>query len=208
MKHLFFSLMSLLPLSLWGIVDTRSAGYSKTFIDFTSEGGNYPIRIERTYNSRSLYNGLFGFGWCSNIETRLDVLPDGSIKVTECGGGMEILYHRKGKIPDVSLHINSILEELKKRKVQMNAASLEKLKKDLEQSQTLRADFLQALGLKGKAKPGGRYNAKGRANEYITVSSRGYIRRLANGVKEVFSQEGRLLESSDDRGKIEMEWKP
>ena len=123
-------------------------------MDFKTEGPGFPLSIKRTYNSRSLYNGFFGFGWCSNLETRLSELPDGSIKVVECGGGMEIFYHLKNKVPNVSLYVNSILKEIKKRKVRMSSKALKKLEEDLFQSQTLRADFLKALDLKGQAKKG------------------------------------------------------
>ena len=68
MKKMFFLIAAFFPLSVFGIVDTRSAGYSKTFVDFRSPGTGFLLTAERTYNSRSLYNGLFGFGWCSNLE--------------------------------------------------------------------------------------------------------------------------------------------
>ncbi len=32
-----------------------------------------PAFLSRTYNSRSLWNGIFGFGWCADFEKRLDV---------------------------------------------------------------------------------------------------------------------------------------
>ena len=63
-------------------------------------------------------------------------------------------YHLKNKVPDVNLYVNSILKELKKRKVRMSDKALKKLEEDLFQSQTLRADFLKALDLKGQAKKG------------------------------------------------------
>jgi len=54
-------------------------------------------KIVRTYNSRSLFSGMFGFGWCSDFETSMEVNAEGNIKVKECGGGMGsyILTSRK-----------------------------------------------------------------------------------------------------------------
>lgn len=207
MKNMLILTVLFFPLTVFGIVDMRSSGYSKTFVDFKSEGAGFNLEIKRTYNSRSLHNGLFGFGWCSNLETRLSVLPDGSIKVVECGGGMEVLYHPKGKVPDVDFYVNSILKKLKAQKAVKSKKNLKKLKRDLLKSQHLRADFLEALGIKGRAETGLKYYAQGRAKEYIVVHSRGYTRQLPNGFKENFDQKGRLIKSSNKQSRIEISWK-
>ena len=205
-RFIFLFSLFVYPFFSFGIVDTRSAGYSKTFVDFLATDSSYPMEINRTYNSRSIYNGLFGFGWCSNFETRLSVLPDQSIKIVECGGGMEILYHLPGKNPDVQMYVDQILAELKKRKVKMPASKLQKLREDLLNSQNLRADFLKSLDIKGKALRGKKYLAKGRAKETLVYTSRGYRRLLPNGYEELFNNEGRLIESRYKGSKIEISW--
>lgn len=68
------------------IVDMANGNYSETWEDI--ELGS--ISLARTYNSRSAYNGLFGYGWCTDFETSLAVQLPGQITVTECGAGMEI----------------------------------------------------------------------------------------------------------------------
>ena len=205
MKALFLFISAFLPLSSVGLVDTRSAGYSKTFKDFEKEG----LSIERSYNSRSLYNGLFGFGWCSNMETRLDTLPDGSIKSVECGGGMEIIYFPKNKVPNVNLYVKHILRGVKKKKPLLSEKKLATLKKDLLESENLRAAFMESLDIKGKTPQAGiKHYAEGRFGEYIIPNSKGYIRYLPIGVKETFNREGLLVKSSNSQGHIEIEWKP
>ena len=206
MKKSFLLSFCIFPIFSLAIVDTRSAGYSKTFVDFKANNSTHPLEIKRTYNSRSIYNGLYGFGWCSNIETQLRVLPDETIKVVECGGGMEILYHPKGKIPDTNLYVNRILAELKKRKIKMSEKNLNQLKKDLLTSKNLRANFLNTLNIRGTASKGLKYYAKGRSKEYIVVASSGYIRKLPNGFREVFNKEGRLVESSYNTNKVQLSW--
>ena len=129
MKKIYFLTLCFFPILSFAIVDTRSAGYSKTFLDFKAKNSSPLMEIKRTYNSRSIYNGLFGFGWCSTIETQLKVLPDQTIKVVECGGGMEILYHPKGKVPKIDFYVERILEELKKRKIKMSSKKLAQFKK-------------------------------------------------------------------------------
>ncbi len=208
MRKAFILSACLASFSAFGIVDTRSAGYSKTFVDFKSQGPGSALEIKRTYNSRSLYNGLYGFGWCSNLETRLSALPDDSLKAVECGGGMEVVYHPKGKAPNIKLYVESIMAKLKTRKLKMSQKALAKLRADLLQSPNLRAEFLDALDIKGQAKAGIKYYAQGRVKEYIAVTSKGYTRHLPNGIKENFDKQGRLIRSADRNGHIEIAWQP
>lgn len=195
------------PLFAFGIVDTRSAGYSKTFTDFKAKSGSSLLKLNRTYNSRSIYNGLFGFGWCSNFETRLTILPDHkSIKIIECGAGREIVYHPKGNPPNVKLFVKKILNAIQAKKIKMQAKALSKLKKDLLQSPNLRSLFLKELNLKGKIDSKIKYLAKGRGTEYVFSTSRGFVRKMPNGEKQIFNKSGRLIEISDGNKKIEISW--
>ena len=188
------------------VVDTQSAGYSKTFVDFKSEGVGFPLKVERTYNSRSLYNGLFGYGWCSNLETRLTALPDNSVKSVECGGGLEIFYYPKDKSGNVDLQVRLILKGIRKS-AQLSASQMKTLKRDLLQSQTLRADFMEALDIKGKITAGVKYYANGRASEYVVLREGWLTRHLPNGVSEVFNRAGRLVRAFDKAGnKIDITW--
>ena len=208
MKKFILSIGLLFPLISFGIVDIRSAGYSKTFVDFKASAPGFVLKVERAYNSRSLFNGLFGFGWCSNFETQLEVLPDNSLKVAECGGGMETFYYPKDKKENVNLQVNLILREIKQNNTMKNPKSLMQLEKDLVQSQTLRADFLKALKIKGEATKGLVYYASGKSNEYIIVQTKGYKRHLPNGLSEIFNIKGQLKRSFDKFGNaIDIFWR-
>lgn len=194
------------PMVSLAVVDTQSAGYSKTFIDFKSEGSGFPLKVERTYNSRSLYNGLFGYGWCSNFETRMIALPDNSVKSVECGGGLEIFYYPKNKSGNVDLQVSLILKGMRKS-AQLSGSQMKTLKKDLRQSQTLRADFMEALDIKGKITPGVKYYANGRASEYVILREGWLTRYLPNGISEVFNKNGRLVRAFDKSGnRIDITW--
>ncbi len=77
MRHQIKLLLLNIPLmipSAHSAVNMKDASFQRTFTD----GG----MITRTYSSRSLYNGLFGFGWCSNLESRLKI--DKEITLIEC----------------------------------------------------------------------------------------------------------------------------
>ena len=205
-KKISLLVLFLFSLSSLAIIDTRSAGYSRVDKDFQASGAGFELKVEKAYNSRSLYNGLFGYGWCSNFETRLDTLPGNIIRGVECGGGMEIVYHPEKQGLNIGTQVNSILTELKKRR-KMNKKTLQKLERDLRQSQTLRNDFLTALQLKGKVTSGLKYYANGRSNEYIISKNNKLHRHLPNGVSEVFDSGGRLSRVYDKFGNyIDFNW--
>lgn len=209
MKHIIFFVFLSFPFLSAGIMDTRSAGYSKTFVDWKREGSGFALRIERSYNSRSLYNGIFGFGWCSNFETRMDAMPDNSLKAVECGGGQETLYYQKGKSVDAALQTKAIIDKMKQRR--MSKKDLRKLEQDLLRSQTLRSDFIGALKLKGKVREGAKHYASGRSNEYVIPlkGGGGFRRVLPTGISEVFNNDGRLVKVTDRQGNfIDLSWKP
>ena len=78
------------------MVDMRNSNFSRTWVDYESKG-NPLLKVSRSYRSRSLFNGFFGFGWCSNYEDRLEVNPEKNrLMFKECGDGQEVEY-RKGK---------------------------------------------------------------------------------------------------------------
>lgn len=53
-------------------VNMKDASYYKTWIDLEIQKGSQVFQLRRTYSSRSLHQGLFGFGWCSDFEKSLD----------------------------------------------------------------------------------------------------------------------------------------
>lgn len=97
------------PLPSWGGVNMKSGSFSKTWLDL---GG-----LSRTYDSHSMHDGLFGFGWCSELETRLR-FGDGGPLLERCGrvvpgarvarrretyvfaarGGSELVFDRLGRL--------------------------------------------------------------------------------------------------------------
>ena len=79
----------------FALVDMNNASYSNTWIDLEVPGPGYQLRVMRAYKSRTLFNGMYGFGWCSEYETLLKETPEGGVKVSECGDGQEVFYSKK-----------------------------------------------------------------------------------------------------------------
>lgn len=69
--------------------------FSRTFFDLqiSLDGTDGRPVIERTYNSLVKQKGLFGAGWCSNLETTV-FFSDDYIYFSECGFGEEETFKR------------------------------------------------------------------------------------------------------------------
>lgn len=88
MKLLSFFLISLL-FSIWSYasVDVRNGNFFFSFVDgeFSSEDNFW--QIQRSYNSRSNRVGLFGWGWCTPLETKLEIVSTDELRIQNCGSG-------------------------------------------------------------------------------------------------------------------------
>src|SRR3954467_12170508 len=67
-------------------VSVKNGNFFIGYTDIIYQGGFEP-KIERVYNSKSPFKGMFGWGWGCEYELRLDVLPEGAVVVHEYGGG-------------------------------------------------------------------------------------------------------------------------
>ncbi len=191
-----------------GLVDMKNANFSTTFTDIQVPGSGYDLRIQRTYNSRTIFSGIFGYGWCSDFETKLQVTAEGNLMVTECGGGLEINYTAQDFDPKaVGNTINTILAEVKKRNPSMSEQALNKLREEMQTNQFLREEFARQLNLTGQASPGTRYSASGRESENIVLREGVYVRTLDDGSFERFNQNGQLIQLNDRAGNyLKVDW--
>ena len=200
MKKLFcIAIGIVVHFSAPALMDTKNGNYTKTFVDISFPGAGLPFKVERTYNSRSLYRGLFGYGWCSNLETRIDVLPDNTLNLVECGGGREIPYVSRQAAGNKEGMIQQIMAEVRKKKG-LSKKYIAKVERDLRQSSLLQSELIRAFGLKGKVQKGQTYSAVGRQNETIVMKNNKYVRRMANGEVQTLDLQGRLVRISNKLG--------
>lgn len=199
MKQRIWIFFLLFVFQAQGLIDTKNANYTKTFVDIALPGAGLPLLVERTYNSRSLYRGLFGYGWCSNLETRLEVMPDNTPMVVECGGGAEIAYVSKRNQGNRSIMIKKIMDEVKKKKG-LSKKYIKQVERDVKKSALLRSELIRAFRLKGKAQSGQIYQALGRQNDSIQFTGAQYKRSLPNGQVQFFDKSGELIKEMDKSG--------
>jgi YD repeat-containing protein len=180
------------------VVDMKTANYADSWIDLVAPGSGYDLRVQRSYNSRTIFSGIFGFGWCSDFETKLEVTPEGNIKVTECGAGAEVLHvPKKFDSAKVGVTISAILAEVKKRSPEMSAKQLKDIERDLTEDDYFREQFAKRFDIKGSVSKDTVYIANGREKETVVRLTNGFKRTLADGTYEHFDEQGRLTAMFD-----------
>jgi YD repeat-containing protein len=202
MKRALLVLLLLAGMRAQALVDMKNANYSNTWIDMEVPGSGYDLKIVRTYNSRSLFNGIFGFGWCSDFETTLEVTGDGNVKVKECGGGQEITFSaREMTKKDVESTISNIVTKMKAdKKVGQTEAFFKDIKDKMYEDDELRSDYARQYGLQVPVKEGTKYLAKGREIENVVFNKTYYTRNLVDGSAQRFSLQGKLTHIYDKNG--------
>jgi YD repeat-containing protein len=191
------------------IVDMKSSGYSESTTHLSVPGIGYDLRVNITYSSRSLFNGIFGFGWCSDYETKIEVTPESNLKLTECGGGMEINFTPRNFNPDrINNTIKTILSEIKKRRPELKPDYLASLEKELQTNDFMREEFGRRLNLQGRVEEGSTFLANGREAESIVLKNGTYKRTLVDGTHQIFdAATGRLLSMYDkNQNYLKLQW--
>lgn len=202
MKKAVLTIAFLFSAQAYSIVDMKNANYSNTWIDMDVPGSGYDLKIVRTYNSRSLFSGMFGFGWCSDFETSMEVNAEGNIKVKECGGGMEVTFSpREVSRKDVDSTIATIITKMKaEKKVGLTEAFINNLKTELVEDDNLRSEYAQQYGISVPVKEGTKYFANGREVEHFVFNKTHYTRNLPDGSAQRYSPQGKLTHIYDKNG--------
>ena len=186
------------------IVNMRNGSYAEKWIDIISPGSGYDLRIERYYSSRSLFIGLFGFGWCSDLETKIEHLSDGTITLSECGGGLEVTYyptHFDKKSPTQT--VDQIISYYKSHNKNLTSAYLKKLRTQLVSDTKQRfeiANKLHLINSKSLRSKKGTFVAKSKGLEEIRFNGKQYSRHTNKGFTEKFNLKGQLSQMVDKMG--------
>ncbi len=202
MSSLFylFILLTAAP-QTWAIVDLKNANFSDAWVDMNIPGVGFDLKIERGYNSRTLYNGIFGFGWCSEFESILDVTAEGNLKFTECGAGMEILYQAKNfNEKDIDKTVNIIVEKLRSEYSSNPPAYFAEMEKRLKAESALRGEYANKFGIMRTIADKTRFYANGREFDYIEKNGSNFVRLAPDGSTQKFKLNGKLDKIFDRNG--------
>ncbi|MCB0394423.1 MAG: cell wall-associated protein wapA [Bdellovibrionales bacterium] len=192
---LFFSQNSL------AIVDMRLANYSDTWTDLELPGTGYDLKVTRTYNSRSLYNGMFGFGWCSDFETSFAVQADGSIHLKECGDGRLTIYTNAAFSTS---NVKRVVDEIVKKEASVTKGVtktyIDTLRANLMLDHRQRQVYADKYKISSGAKKGTVYKAGGESTETLVLMNDYYERTFSDGTKQRFDLNGNLTHLYDKNG--------
>lgn len=137
-----------LPLLAGAGVNPRNGNFYITYEDAKLVNKGHTLEIVRTYNSKSTSIGWFGFGWGSKYETRLVVLPDGSVAVHENGAG-RVNYYRVDSGAAVRAGVDRIVEAVTpQEKLTPTAASA--LAHQLLNDEELRLQKVERYGIRSE----------------------------------------------------------
>lgn len=183
------------------IVDMKNANYADTWTDLIVPGTGYDLKVRRTYNSRSLFNGVFGFGWCSDFETALKITAEGNIQVTECGGGLEVMFTPRNFSPEeVNQTVSKIIARVKQddtAKDMQSEKAINNLTANLKEDLDLRSKYAARYGIALPIKEGTIFFANGREVENFVFKSGYYTRNFADGTSQRFNKEGQVTHIYD-----------
>jgi YD repeat-containing protein len=182
----------------------KNANYADSWVDITLPGSGYALKVQRFYNSRSIFIGMFGFGWCSEFETTLEKTPEGRLKLAECGAGQEVIYTASNVKFDPKAFeatIDQMVAAYKKATANTTAQSLQDFRGKLHDDAELRLKWAKNAGITiPEVKKGSVFKADGFEVEQITFDGGVYTRTLADGTLQKFNSDGHMTYMYDRNG--------
>lgn len=183
------------------LVDLKSANFADAWVDLAIQGTGYDLKVQRGYNSRTLFNGMFGFGWCSDFETALDVTPEGNLKLTECGAGMEVSYISPNfSEKDIDKTVKQIMEKARAENPSAPAGYFTELDKRLKTDLAARSEYAAKYGITRGIPDKTKYIANGVEADVIEKQGNNFVRTVADGGSQRFKLNGKLEKVFDRNG--------
>ena len=196
----FFLIFLLSPMFAWAIVDVRTGSFSDIWTDLIIPGSGYNLQIKRAYNSRSVFKGMFGFGWCSELESKLTITAMGDLALTECGSGLKLIFRSKNSGHKNAENLIAKIINKKKKTHNLRESYYKKLRAQLKYD----SDFMESMArqsrIEGQLDSHKVFYADGRKNESIKIEGKFYIRQLPDGRYEKYNQKGLLKSIYDKNG--------
>ena len=197
-SRLFLVFMMIVSSALGG-VNLKNGNFYITYTDIVVPGGGHDLVIERTYNSRSIDKGWFGYGWGSDYETYLTVSADGSVIVHENGSGALTRFTPKTAV-NAEEAARKIVDAMRKSKMSINATVAKDLVTKLKNDAELRQAYAKRFKVQAKLASGTKLFSNVRGLQTLEVTSKGYIRSQSDGSKHHFNKKGNLVKIAHKNG--------
>lgn len=183
-------------------------------VSYTDLYWKSPIQfsLERVYNSKAGFSGIFGIGWGSNLEHYMRVSVSGEIYIAEYGAGAmhyfsdenRADFHDSLRVSHEKLVIESRLADILKNNAAINQDSfrLALKKKYLGDRASLESDW-EDYAKKNKLtlfqhEPGTTFISYEFGEEIVVRNKNGYTRIYGDGLKQFFDSDGRLVRIEEE----------
>ncbi len=183
-------------------VSLKNGNFFMGYTDLSYSGGFEP-KIERVYNSKTPFKGMFGWGWGNEYEVFIRVSADGSVVVHEYGGGAENRFSPVAfKAEELDQAVEKLTGVAKTAGILGNAQQVDDYRKRVKQDAEFRNNEWEKFRNQKKIEPRQlSVNAQLYSNQfsyqYITKVAGGYVRSFDTGKVEKFDDSGKLLRVSD-----------
>ncbi|MGK5082896.1 DUF6531 domain-containing protein [Bdellovibrionota bacterium FG-1] len=186
-------------------VSLKNGNFFVGYTDIIYSGGFDP-KMERVFNSKTPFKGMYGWGWGNEYEVFLSVSADGSVVVHEYGGGAENRFSPMAfKSDELGQAVDMIGQAAQKAGALGSAAQLASYKTKLKSDATFRNDEWEKFRKQGKVQArqltaGTQLHSNRFSYQYVTRVQGGYVRTFDNGKVEKFDEQGRLQRLLDKNG--------
>lgn len=192
MREIYFLLFFVFSSSSLAVVDMKNANFSDYWVDLMLPENNYLLRISRTYSSRSLFSGIFGFGWCSPIETKIELSLEGNLTLSECGTGASLFYPANSNTAAINAAVEKIISELKKNEPNKEKTFFDSLRAQLRTDHKLRTRYAGEVGYKFVPQKNLVYLLNGKEQDKIIYDGTSFVRQTTEGFIQKFDGAGKL----------------
>lgn len=187
------------PMQASAIVSIANGNYFVSAIDLVHPAplNGFQIKIQRSCNSRSQYDGLFGYGCGTDYESYLIPQSDGGVVIQEAGGGDKTRFSPKEfSRESLEKHIQSLVQE---RSKQSGFTGVQAYKEHLLRDANFRDEEVRALGVFPRLAVGTKlYTSQRGEKQLISITNEGYIREYADGKQEYFTQKADVVDQGVD----------
>jgi YD repeat-containing protein len=194
LRPIFAAIILFTTVQATALVDMKNANFSDYWVDLVIPGNGFDLKITRNYSSRSLFSGIFGFGWCSNLETSLTITMEGNLVMNECAGGLSVsFYPANYNTKIINDSVNRVIALLKKKQPDKTKKFFLDLADQLRSDHKLRTELAGEVGVKIIGVKDTVYLANGKEIDRITFDGTYYVRNLPDGTAQKFDSKGHLV---------------
>jgi YD repeat-containing protein len=189
-----------LPFAALAGVNLKNGNFYIGYTDIIVPGGGNDLEISRTYNSRAVEKGWFGYGWGTPFETFLTVAPDGTVTIHENGSGALTRFTPQAAV-DAEGASKMIVDAMRKR-TSISDQVANNLVQRLTNDADLRLAYARRFGVTTELAAGTVLHSNTRGIQTLTKTKDGYVREFNDGKNEFFNAQGKLSRISDKNGYV------